>query len=68
MGAFILVAAVGFEPCGLRSRFTFSGFVEEIYTGGCGGIRTHDRRIKSPMLYQLSYATIQRREHKGLRG
>ena len=21
----------------------------------CGGARTHDRRIKSPMLYQLSY-------------
>jgi hypothetical protein len=26
--------------------------------GGPDGIRTHDQRIKSPLLYQLSYRTI----------
>ena len=28
---------------------------ESLDNGGSGGIRTHDQRIKSPLLYRLSY-------------
>ena len=35
-----------------------------VIPGGPGGARTHDRRIKSPMLYQLSYRPVR----KGYRG
>jgi hypothetical protein len=28
------------------------------FEGGPGGARTHDPRIKSPMLYQLSYGPV----------
>jgi hypothetical protein len=38
----------GFGPCG-------SGWNDEINDEG-GGARTHDLGIKSPLLYQLSYA------------
>ncbi len=30
----------------------------QFYFGGTSGGRTHDKRIKSPLLYQLSYGPI----------
>jgi hypothetical protein len=33
-------------------------FFSVLNYGGSGGIRTHDQRIKSPLLYQLSYRTM----------
>jgi hypothetical protein len=33
----------------------------QFYFGGTSGGRTHDKRIKSPLLYQLSYGPITQR-------
>ena len=42
---------------GIGSWFGAGGnkYVGEFKNGRPGGVRTHDQRIKSPLLYQLSY-------------
>ena len=43
---------------GLKGRYSNQlSYGSIIYYGGCGGNRTHDPRIKSPMLYLLSYTS-----------
>jgi hypothetical protein len=44
-----------------KSLFSFQFF------GGTSGGRTHDKRIKSPLLYQLSYGPITLSTNRALR-
>lgn len=52
-----LVASAGIEPATLplgKVRSIQLSY-EAVRNGGLGGSRTHGKRIKSPLLYQLSY-------------
>jgi hypothetical protein len=40
-----------------KSRLTTPRVIGKTFESEGGGIRTHDLRIKSPLLYQLSYAS-----------
>lgn len=32
--------------------------ITQVFYGGFGGIRTHDQRLKRPLLYRLSYESF----------
>jgi hypothetical protein len=44
------------RPLSATSSTTTTGLVFQLLLDAAGGVRTHDLRIKSPLLYQLSYS------------
>lgn len=58
LGAPEVVGKVAANPKNPASDSTPMGWDPNDCKGGPGGARTHDPRIKSPMLYQLSYRPV----------